>query len=189
MCLADAPGGQVYLLDILRLAGNVLTLEQKLPADGALPGKMLYLRAGTHRTAYRILEVLPPGNAVRLEHSGLLFRSKILNFSGDRMSLTTELPPPIETGKGFKPGYYDGALVTGEDLRAQYRVRKVDGDRVVLDRPAPDTDFPDSDGDGRRMVLVFEHGPGDDVVLPHSVFVRVVDGKAEQQGAGGLTGF
>ena len=49
-----------------------------------LKGRMLYLRGGAHRTAYRIAEVLPPGNVVRLECNGILFRSRIDGLSEDR---------------------------------------------------------------------------------------------------------
>ncbi len=186
--VTDAPPAYTAKVTAVDPAANVLTLDQKLPAGETPAGQMLYLTGGPHRSAYRLLEVRDGGQAVKLEQTGLLFRSKVMAFSEDRKTVTTELPPPLETSKGFPPGYYDGVLVTGEDHRARYRVQKVEGDKVVLDRPAAEADFPDADGDGRRMLQLFEHGPGDEVRLPHAVFIRVQEGKVEQHGVGSRQG-
>ena len=42
---------------------------------------------------------------------------------------------------------------------------------ILLDRPVKDEDFPDVDGDGRRMVSLYEFGEGDEVVVYRSVFI------------------
>jgi hypothetical protein len=113
----------------------------------------------------------PDGKAVRLDLNGILFRSKLVSLSPDKMSLVTETAPPIEAASGIKPGYYNGTVTTGEDLKARYRVVRVEKERITLDRPVDEADFPDADGDGRRMVLLYEFGPGDEVVAYRSVYV------------------
>ena len=92
-------------------------------------------------------------------------------MSPDRRRLITETAPPIEAVSGIKPGYYSGTVATGEDLKARYRVIGVEKESILLDRPVKDEDFPDVDGDGRRMVSLYEFGEGDEVVVYRSVFI------------------
>ena len=92
--------------------------------------------------------------------------------------MTCELPPPIEASRSFPPGYYNGATLTGDDRRARYRVVRVEDDRIYVDRPVDHSDFPDTDGNGRQSVLIYDMGPGDRVRIPRSAFVR------EKRGAG-----
>ena len=164
------------------LTDNIVTLDRKLRVGEDLKGRMLFLRGGAHRTAWRIAEVLPPGDQVRLECNSILFRSRIDGLSEDGLSVATELAPPIEQTRGIKPGYYDGALVTDEAQRARFRVARVEGGKIVFDRPARLTDFADADGDGRRMLFVYDHGEGDEAVLYNNVFLRVEGGKPRQEG-------
>lgn len=182
---APAYAGKIKAIDLIE---NKLTLDCKLPVGDLLKGKLLYLRGGEHRTAYRLAEVLPPGQVVRLEGNGILFRSNIEGLSDDRLTVTTELAPPIEAGRGIKPGYYNGALVTDESLQARYRVKAVVEGKIVLDRPAKDGDFVDADKDGRRLLYIYDHGEGDEVSVPQSVFLRYEDGKLTQSGAGKVSG-
>ncbi|MBU0607804.1 MAG: hypothetical protein KKI08_07935, partial [Armatimonadetes bacterium] len=170
------------------LTDNIVTLDRKLPVGEELKGRMLFLRGGAHRTAWRIAEVLPPGDKVRLECNSIIFRSRIDGLSDDGLSVATELAPPIEQTRGIKPGYYDGALVTDEAQRARFRVARVEGGKVVLDRPAKLNDFADSDGDGRRMLFIYDHGEGDEAVLYNNVFLRVEGGKPRQEGEARVEG-
>jgi hypothetical protein len=170
--VSDAPPPFRARITAMDLAGNRITLNGKLPAGEALRGRVIFLRGGKHRTAYHIAEVLPSGNEVRLDLNSILFRSRLEGIAKDKSHLVTELSPPVEKARGFKPGYYDDAVVTGEDLKARYRVKKIEDNKIFLDRPARDEDFPDADGDGRRMVQLYDHGEGDEAMIPCSVFMR-----------------
>lgn len=170
------------------LTENVITLDERLPMDQALRGRMFYLRGGPHLTAWRIVQVLPPGDRVQLECNSILFRSRVDSVSEDKTTITTELAPPIEATRGFQPGYYDGALVTGESRTARYRVARVSDGKIVLDRPCEPEDFADADGDGRPLLLIYDHGEGDEALLPSSVFLRVENGQLVQLGEAQVTG-
>jgi len=182
-----APARRLRLTGI-DLAETILTLDGDLPVGTALQGQMLFLQGGPHRTAWRIAEVLPPGNRVRLECSSLIFRSRLDGVDEAGTTLTTELAPPIELTRGIKAGYYDGALVTDEARKARFRVAAVRDGKVILDRPCRQEDFADADGDGRRMVAIYDHGEGDEAVLYRSVFLRVEDGVARVHGEATLEG-
>jgi len=56
---------------------------------------------------------------VRLRHNSIIYRSRVESFADDGSNMVCELPLALEAGRGFKPGYYDGALITGEDLKAR----------------------------------------------------------------------
>ena len=99
-----------------------------------------------------------------------------------------DLAPPIEVTRGFKPGYYDGALVTDESQQARYRVARVAKGKIVLDRPCRMADFADTDHDGRRMLFVYDHGEGDEAVLMNNVFLRLENGRPRQQGEAQVQG-
>lgn len=154
------------------LATNTITLDRPLPGGEPLVGQVIYLQGGPHRTAYHIAEVLDGGTRLRLDLNSIIFRSKVESFGEDGSYLVSELPPAIEATRGFKPGYYDGALLTGEDLRARYRVDHVEGERIFVDRPPAPADFPDADGDGRVTLRIYDHGPGDSVTIIASAFRR-----------------
>ncbi len=186
--VSDAPSALQATVTAVDLSANDVTLDRELPGGAELAGQMLYLRAGEHRSAWRILAVGEDRHTLRLEHTGLLFRSRLMEIGGDNMVLTTELPLPIEASGGFKAGYYDGTLVTGEDHRARHRVVRVEGDRVFLDSPCQEADFPDADGDGRRMVMIYEIGPGDKARLPGSVFIRRGKQGSERRGEATVVG-
>ncbi len=154
------------------LLDSVLTLDRSLPDDVDWRGQLLFILGGGHRTAYHIQEVLPRGNVVKLDLSSIIFRSRMVRMAEDKTHLVTEVLPPIEASRGFKPGYYDDAVLTGEDLKARYRVERVEEDRIYLDRPVNEADFRDADGDGRRMVSIYDFGAGDEVTVYRSVFRR-----------------
>ena len=156
--------------------GNGLSLDAGLPSGALLSGRLIFIRGGRHRTAYAVDSVLPQGAGVRLDLNALLFQSRLEGIGEDRSCLVAELPPPIEASRGFPPGYYDDALLTGEDLRAHYRVKRVEGEKIFLDRPARPEDFPDLDGDGRRMVYIYDVGPGDEATIYNSAFTRFTEG-------------
>ncbi len=167
----EEPRLQATVTDV-DLAANTLTLDRELPVGDALAGQVICLRGGPHRTAYHVAEVLEPGNVVRLDLNSIIFRSKAESFADDGSHLVSELPPSIEASRGFKPGYYDGALITGEDLQARYRVAHVEGAAVFADRPLDPADFPDADGDGRVTFRIYDHGPGDTATIIASRFQR-----------------
>ena len=54
--------------------------------------------------------------------------------SGDEVLVVREDPGP---------GYYDGALITGEDLAARYRVDHAEGESIFADRALDPKDFPE----------------------------------------------
>ncbi len=151
---------------------RTVTLDRSLPVGDALKGRLIYITGGSHRTAYHIEEVLPPGDRVRLDLNAIIYRSKMTGVSEDSREIICEIPPPIEEFRGFKPGYYDGATVTGEDKAARYRVVGVTGRNIKLERPIDSSHFPDADGDGRQMVSIYDMGPGDGIRVPVSVFRR-----------------
>ncbi|MDH7571422.1 MAG: hypothetical protein QHJ73_17745, partial [Armatimonadota bacterium] len=154
------------------LATNTLTLDAPLPAELRAPGQLLFLRNGPRRAAYHLAQTRAGGREVRLDLNGILFRSKLLGTSDDGRQLVTEISPPLEASGGFPAGYYNGAVVTGEDLVPRGRVARVEGNRIHLDGTMSTGDFPDLDGDGRRMVCLYDVGPGDEVVAYRSVFLR-----------------
>ncbi|HOM80343.1 MAG TPA: hypothetical protein PLZ94_01060 [Armatimonadota bacterium] len=154
------------------LRKSEITLEHPIPRDLVRPGQLIYLRGGNHRSAYHLEEASDDGKQARLDLNSILFRSKLMSVSPDRRCLITETAPPVEAASGFKPGYYNGTVATGEDLKARYRVVSVEKESILLDRPVKDEDFPDVDGDGRRMVSLYEFGEGDEVVVYRSVFIR-----------------
>ena len=80
---------------------------------------------------------------------------------------SVSVPPPAA---GEAPP--DGATLTGEDFKASHRVERVDEDRIYFDSPVREQDFPDTDGDGRRMVSIYDFGQGDEVTVYRSVFSR-----------------
>jgi len=150
---------------------NTITLDRELPDEAADPkGRLVYIRAGKHRTAYHFAEILQPGNVARLDLNAIIYRSKMMSVGEDERHLVCEIPLPIEAARQFKPGYYDGATLTGEDLKAAYHVVAVKNDRVFLDRAIDEKDFPDTDQDGRRMVSIYDYGPGDEVAVHWSIF-------------------
>lgn len=163
------------------LAGSVIELDKALP-ETVSAGAVLWIRGGRHRTAYHVAEVLPGRSTIRLDLHGRIYRSSIVRISDDRTHLACELPPPVEAARTFKPGYYDDAVVTGEDLKARYRVVKVEDDRIYVDRPIDSDDFPDVSGDGRRMAQIYDYGEGDEVTVYHSVFLGSVQSKWSRKG-------
>lgn len=108
-------------------------------------------------------------HTIRGDYNPIIFRSKVEAFEPDH--LVCELEANLEAPR-FKPGYYDGALITGEDRKAVYRVVRVEGNKFYTDRLPHAQDFPDADGDGRQVMSVYDFGPGDQVSLPQTVFVR-----------------
>lgn len=155
----------------LDLAERTLTLDRDLPEGLDLEGRVVYVQGGPHRTAYHVAEVIAP-NVLRLDLSALRFRSKIEGFAEEGSHVVTELPPAIEVARGFKPGHYDGALITDETLRARYRVDRVDDTKVFADRPFDPSEFADVDEDGRAVMLIYDHGPGDTVTIRRNAFRR-----------------
>jgi len=151
---------------------NTVTLDRRLPAEADVKGRLLYVRAGPHRTAYHVAEVLPSGDAVRLDLNAMIFRSQVLHVGKNRRHVVCEIPPPFEAARGFKSGYYDGATLMGEDRKAAYRVTRVNNHTIYLDRSVDDADFRDVDADGRGMVSMYDFGPGDQVVMYRSVFKK-----------------
>jgi hypothetical protein len=155
----------------LDLAERTLTLDRDLPEGLDLTGRMVYVQGGPHRSAYHVAEA-PAPNVLRLDLSALRFRSRIEGFAEDGSHLIAELPPSIEAARGFKPGHYDGALITDETLQARYRVERVEDTKVFTDRPIDPADFTDADGDGRAVFLIYDHGPGDRVTVQMNAFRR-----------------
>ncbi len=189
--IADAPPSFRAKISAVDLSENVVTLDAAVPAGLVAQGQPVFLCGGRHRTAYTIAEVLPSRNRLRLDHNSMLFRSRLEGIAADRSHILVELDPPIEVARGFKPGAYDDAVLTGEDHKARYRVKKVEMQKIFTDRPAEESDFSDSDGDGLRRVFIYDHAEGDEAVVHNSVFVRVAgktrrveEGRVEQIGAG-----
>ena len=176
------------------LVQNTITLDTNLPVGDTLKGKLIYSRYGPHRTAYHVEAVLKPGNVVKLDLNSIIFRSKVLGFSEDKSHLIAEIMPTIPASGGANPhGYYDGAMLTGEDHKAHYRVTGIEGTggqdaKMYLDRPAVAVDFPDIDGDGRRMLQIYDIGPGDEVTVYNSVFADFASARVIKGGRAELAG-
>ena len=153
-------------------ATREVTLAQALPNKKTLNGSLIYFRNGSHRTAYHIEEILPGGHGIRLDLDGIIFRSKITEFAKDGSHVTCELAPRIPSCGGSAPhGYYDGAFATSEDLSATYRVTKTIGNRVCLAPNVQPEHFTDTDGDGRRMLRIYDIGAGDEATIANSLFL------------------
>jgi len=178
------------------LENNAVTLSTKLPVGKALAGQMIYLRFGPHRTAYHIVEVMPPGNVVKLDLNSLIYRSNIEGVGEDKDHLLVEMPFVIPDSGGPEPfSYYDGAFVTGEDFRAAYRVKRIErpadtsqSSKLFVDRPLDQAEFPDADGDGRKMLFIYDFGPGDKVTVQNSVFVDFAAGRVTASGDAQVVG-
>jgi len=148
-----------------------VTLDQRLPTDGSLEGLMIHFRFGPHRTAYKIVKVLEPGNVVQVDLDALIYRSRVDEVAQDGTHLIAELDPRLPPSGGANPhGYYDGALATNEAMTAVHRVVSTQGTTIHLDPPASEGAFTDTDGDGREMVKMYDYGPGDAAVVYVSVF-------------------
>ena len=154
---------------------NTIELDESLPDDDDLAGQLIYIRSGRHRTAYHIAEALPSRKTIRLDHNAIIYRSKLIEIAEDGHHIVCEIPPPIEAAGEFKAGYYDGATLTGEDFKASHRVERVDEDRIYFNSPVREQDFPDTNGDGRRMVSIYDFGQGDEVTVYRSVFRREIE--------------
>lgn len=159
-------------------AKNTLTLDKAIPDGGIIEGQLLYLSNGPHRTAYHVESLSDDRKTVRVRHNPIIYRSKIMSFADDGSHLVAEMTPRLPAAGGAEPyGYYDGAFVTGEDGRAQYRVKSVNGDSISLDRAIDASDFPDVDGDGRQMIFIYDFGPGEQATVYNSVYAAA-DGSA-----------
>jgi hypothetical protein len=167
----------------VNLPERTATITGTLPAGDVLEGSLIYLRNGPHRTAYHIVNVSAEGNVVKLDHDALIYRSAIETFGEGTEPIVCELPPVLPPSGGAEPyGYYDGALVTGEDFKAGYRVVKTErtatrSGNIYLDRPADEKDFPDVNGDGRRMLYIYDFGPGEQITVYNSVFADFTTGQ------------
>ena len=146
--------------------GRAITLDRDVPEASAGEGRLLYIRAGQHRTAYHVARV--QGRTVELDHNAIVYRSSVMGFGPDH--LVCELPPPIEAARGFRAGYYNGATLTGAGHSAHYRVVKAERDRIYVDRKPRQSDFPEADG--RRVAMIYDMGPGDPVVLYGAAYLR-----------------
>jgi hypothetical protein len=174
--IPDMPPAFEGRIEEVDYAMRTMRLDCPVPDDLDPVGGLIYMDAGGHRTAYHVTEVLADRRGVRLDLDATIFRSTILDLSGD--CVTCELPPPIEASRSFPAGYYNGATLTGEDGKARYRVVRVEDDRVHLDRPVVQSDFPEVDGNGGRPVLIYDMGPGDGVRIPRSASLGLADGQA-----------
>jgi hypothetical protein len=173
--------GHVTAVD---LAERLITVDFSLPVGDRLRGQQLYTQYGPHRTTWRIEEVLEPGNVIRYDLDSLSYRSKIEGIGDTPETLLVEMPFPKPGCGGPQPfSYYDGCLLTGEDLQAAYRIIGVanpsdnaESAKLILDRAVELADFPDIDGDGRHMAYIYHFGTGDRVTLFHSAFVDFSSG-------------
>ncbi|MDP6357389.1 MAG: hypothetical protein QF473_19895, partial [Planctomycetota bacterium] len=108
---------------------NRLRLSAPLPDDLEAKDMLIYIKGGKHRTAYHISEVLPARREIVLDHDALIYRSKLEEFGSDGRHVVCEIPPPFEASRGFKPGHYDGATLTGEGFEKKCRVIRVEENR------------------------------------------------------------
>ncbi|MBN1292726.1 MAG: heparinase II/III family protein [Candidatus Latescibacteria bacterium] len=150
---------------------NIITLDRTIPANIALKDQLVYFKNDSHRSAYHVVEKLSD-TTMKLDLNSILYRSKMVKIGEDNGQIVCEIPPPIEKVRGFKPGYYNGTTLTGEDLRSAYSVMHIENDTIHLDRAVKESDFPDVDGDGRRMVRMYEISPGDEVTVYRSVYKK-----------------
>ncbi len=165
---------------------RTLVLAEPLPAGADLGGKLLHLASptgptigGPHRTAYPIEDVASDRRRVRLKHHALVHRSRVIRVADDGAHLVAELPPCIPGTGGVNPkSHYDGMMLTGEDHLAAYRIRHVDGATIAAHRPLRATHFPDADNDGRRMLFIYDFGPGERVTLHNAAFADTTSRKA-----------
>ena len=166
--------GAVRSVDLTR---NRVELDQALPADALLTGRLVSFRHGSHRSAYRVAAVHSGGTVVELEHDPIIFRSRIVAVAEDRSHLVCELTPRIPGCGGVRPyGYYDGALLTDETRGTRYRVVRTEGAKVFVEPRVAPSDFADADGDGRQMALIYDLGPGDSFSVASSVYADFVSG-------------
>ncbi len=172
---AEAPGHTAKVVGA-DIENHRFTLDTTLPADGSLDGRQMRVRAGgVHQVSYRIARVLPPGNVVEVDLPTRIFQSKIESIDAEAGTITCEVPPTIQPSTYKMPrGFYDGALLTDESLRARYRVLSVD-DKTIQVRPILASDFTAEDAFGRRMVYLYDFGEGDEITIDGSVFVRKGD--------------
>jgi len=163
------------------------TIQLRCPLPKGDPvGSLLYI-GGKHRTVYHIARVID-SHTLQIDYNPIIFRSKVETFEKDH--LACELEANLEAPR-FAPGYYDGAFLSGENLKGAYRVVKVEGNRFYTDKKPDAKDFPDADGDERQVLSVYDFGPGDEVMLYRSAWVRqeadgrlasCITGKAKLQG-------
>jgi hypothetical protein len=137
-----------------------LTVDQRLPMR-LLVGQVAQIGADRNLHAFRISEVVADGDRTRVRHEkgAKYFQSTVVNVDEKAGTVEGEIEPVVF---GCDPEFATGTTVTNESQGKFWRATLAEGDRWMhLGHPGyrgsfPNkvamSDFPDSNGDGRRTV-------------------------------------
>jgi hypothetical protein len=124
-------------------------------------GRMAVIAAAPRTAAFDVAKLEMDGRAVTFTGTARVYGSPLEAVKGD----TIQFALPLSQRRA-DPDYYDGMTLTNEAHDKFWHVRStLDNKSVKLDAPAQDSDFTDSDGDGRREVFIYEFGPGETLRL------------------------
>jgi len=163
---------------------NALTLDRSWSWEG-LKGRTLFIGRGPHPVSFDIEGA--EGGRLHLKGAARVYQSPVARVKG--AIVDTELALLF---KNADPVYYHGMAVANGDHTRWWRVAATPRDpevlakwqgktiptdvkakldcRVRLDREAALSDFPVVEG--RRMIYIYEFGPGDSVRMPTAVSLQ-----------------
>ncbi|HPT98332.1 MAG TPA: hypothetical protein PLU39_10715 [Armatimonadota bacterium] len=147
-------------------AKRTVVVSPAPPAGMRLVGQHLQIRndAGSH-VSY-VVEAARPvegGCALTLELDPRVGEGVVKSYAAGTLE--------SQLGLRLAPwGYYAGKTLANEDGSTFYRLRDVErGNRLVLEAQVPaeglKRDFSDRDGDGLTRYVIYDYGPGDEVIL------------------------
>lgn len=170
---------------------NTLTLDQPWPNDHSLAGLALTVGPPERMQSYEVLT--HDGATLQLKGTAHTYQSPVVSVEGKRVR--TELQMVMKTAD---PAYYVGMRATNAGRDRWWRVAGTPRDEAVLkqwegkalptdvrydldkmvklDTEVSMDDFPEESG--RRMIHLYDFGPGDKVRMPAAISIRAGAGGA-----------
>ena len=175
--------------------GDIL-LDTPLPTDANLAGSVAVIGTPERSRAYEIARISPDGRRIRVKGSALVYQSTVEGVDAARGLVHVQFPTYMCR---CDPNYYDGLFATNETRSNLWRVRRVHKDEATQWHLARDIvlgpvsarrgeyriasrlsegAFTDADGDGRKLMYIYEIGPGQTLKITTAVHaVRGGDGR------------
>jgi hypothetical protein len=185
---AAAPEYRARVASVDYATGEVV-LDKSFPAGLNLAGATVVIGSEERARAYSVVSLSADGARLRVKGSLLLFQSRVLSVDKAVGSVRVEFP--FYQCKA-DPLCYNGCVAVNESGTARWRVKEVrrqagqawhDADLAVLEPLGPPQPlapglFDDADGDGRRLIYIYEIAPGYTARLNTFVSARrAADGK------------
>ena len=166
-------------------ASGEILLDKPFAPGVNLAGATVVIGSDDRARAYPVVSISPDGLRLRIRGSLLLYQSRVMAVDGRRGEVRVEFP--FYQCKA-DPLLYNGCMATNESGTARWRVKEVrrqggqawyDADLARLEPltlPGASGDFTtplsldmslftDADGDGRRLIYIYEIVPGSTVRL------------------------